>query len=512
MKKWHFSLRLWIVSLVTLSMLLTITFSSVVGFQAIKEATFQNFLLENEAYALKLAHITDLVIRSASSSLNSTAQNISMHMDEKVLIQKELKRLFQGNSLFSSLIVTDPSGKVIRTYPYQGKDQFTQLQLPTEQKALKERVPLVSQPYKASNGKVVILISTPIRDDSNHFVGLLCGMINLGENNFFKDLLDEHFYQNGSYVFVVDNAGDIVYHPKPERLGNKVATNPVVQKIMDGKQGAEPVTNSKGVNFLAGYAQVPINGWGIICQTPTDTALIPSTKLIQDILYRVSPMFLLLLLVSWWFVNRIYRPVLDLSNYASHLLKGKLDSKKPRRPKMYKELQDLHYIIVEHLHAYIDDLYNKAQKDPLTGLANRRIMVNLIERYLIEGQPFAILLLDVDYFKAINDTFGHSKGDEVLKFLAREMESDFAKQYCCRFGGEEFLIIIPGVSMEQAYLRAEKFRERIANETCPTGAPLTVSIGLSSFPDMATSWKELLELADQALYRSKEQGRNRISS
>jgi diguanylate cyclase len=163
-------------------------------------------------------------------------------------------------------------------------------------------------------------------------------------------------------------------------------------------------------------------------------------------------------------------------------------------------------------------LSEQANRDPLTGLYNRRFLDASLERELAvaarTNQALSVLLLDIDHFKVINDGFGHSAGDEVLRqtgllLLSLSRKSDL----CCRYGGEEFLLLMPQTSLTQAQAHAEKLRNAMQTQTVQYGAhdiSTTVSIGLASFPESALSADALINGADHALYAAKRGGRNRV--
>jgi diguanylate cyclase (GGDEF)-like protein len=127
-------------------------------------------------------------------------------------------------------------------------------------------------------------------------------------------------------------------------------------------------------------------------------------------------------------------------------------------------------------------------------------------------QPISVLMLDLDYFKSVNDTLGHDSGDMVLVHAAKLMKSTArTTDIVCRFGGEEFLVIASNTDGNSAKLLAERMRIAIqfnqpANIALPR--PLTVSIGVSGTIDSEQSWKELIKMADRALYQVKANGRN----
>jgi len=164
-------------------------------------------------------------------------------------------------------------------------------------------------------------------------------------------------------------------------------------------------------------------------------------------------------------------------------------------------------------------LRGQSIRDPLTGLFNRRFMEESLERELrraIRGkQQVALLMLDVDQFKRFNDTFGHQAGDALLRALGNLLkESTRGQDVVCRYGGEEFAFVLAGASLDAARTRAELLREDVKQLNAQHGGQLlgavTLSIGIAVFPDNGDSAEQLLKAADDALYRAKESGRDRI--
>ena len=158
--------------------------------------------------------------------------------------------------------------------------------------------------------------------------------------------------------------------------------------------------------------------------------------------------------------------------------------------------------------------------DALTGLYNRRYMEShlsaLVEQAASRGKPLTALVLDIDYFKSINDTHGHDAGDDVLReFAMRVRKSIRGIDLACRYGGEEFVIIMPETDMAVATIVAERLRRRIASEAFPiqqgAGAiEVTISIGIATLDAADDNAGSILKRADQALYRAKRDGRNRV--
>ena len=166
------------------------------------------------------------------------------------------------------------------------------------------------------------------------------------------------------------------------------------------------------------------------------------------------------------------------------------------------------------LHA---ELQEQAIRDPLTGLYNRRYLDETLEREFSRarraGYPISMLMMDVDQFKAVNDTYGHKAGDRVLRSLGEIIELCIRQSDIpCRFGGEEFVIVMPETSIETAAQRAEQIRLRFYSARFFKGGPPltpTLSIGIAAYPAQGHSSGKLLHAADVAMYTAKSHGGNR---
>ena len=161
-----------------------------------------------------------------------------------------------------------------------------------------------------------------------------------------------------------------------------------------------------------------------------------------------------------------------------------------------------------------------AMTDQLTGLHNRRYMERHLETLLSglanSGKTLAFLVIDVDHFKRVNDTYGHDVGDEILREFARRVSANVrGHDLACRFGGEEFVVIMPDTDMAIAYTVAERLRASVECtpfpiSRAPGGLNITVSIGIAGAEGARDTTDALLRRADQALYRAKHTGRNRV--
>jgi diguanylate cyclase len=176
----------------------------------------------------------------------------------------------------------------------------------------------------------------------------------------------------------------------------------------------------------------------------------------------------------------------------------------------------IHLTEIEQLQA---ELREQALRDPLTGLYNRRYMDEVIAREIArserENRQLSIIIADIDHFKKVNDLYGHRVGDIFLVEIASLLKAH-VRDYdaVCRYGGEEFLMILPGASVDSACKRAEVIRKKCAElviQHDDQDLRVSMSFGVATYPVHGCVAEELLAKADQALYRSKDTGRNRVT-
>lgn len=169
----------------------------------------------------------------------------------------------------------------------------------------------------------------------------------------------------------------------------------------------------------------------------------------------------------------------------------------------------------------LDVLHKLASYDELTGLYNRREMDRRlregVNHYLRYNHPMALVMMDVDYFKIINDSYGHRAGDEVLRQLGALLRASVREvDLTARYGGEELAVILPNMTGQQAFGMAERLRRRISTQSFtlpqekkqPVQLSITVSLGVAALPEDAISAATLVEVADRCLYEAKRRGRN----
>jgi diguanylate cyclase (GGDEF)-like protein/PAS domain S-box-containing protein len=166
------------------------------------------------------------------------------------------------------------------------------------------------------------------------------------------------------------------------------------------------------------------------------------------------------------------------------------------------------------------ELKHMATHDALTGLYNRKVLerriAEEIHRTVRYEHELSVFLLDIDYFKNINDTYGHAAGDIVLRNFASLLKKSIrSSDYAARYGGEEFVLVLPETGLSDANELAERLRKEINEQSIQLDVDqvikVTASIGVATFPDHGSTWEELIDAADAAMYRAKNAGRNQVN-
>jgi diguanylate cyclase (GGDEF)-like protein/PAS domain S-box-containing protein len=194
-----------------------------------------------------------------------------------------------------------------------------------------------------------------------------------------------------------------------------------------------------------------------------------------------------------------------------------LDERKRAQNKLARANKKLETQLAE-IEALQAQLKEQAIRDPVTGLFNRRYLEETLGREIARAQrnnlPLSIVMMDIDHFKRVNDTYGHTAGDEMLKMLGQMLLSETRKgDIACRYGGEEFAVIMPGAPLPIAQLRAEQWRKKFGAtrvEYKARAMQATLSLGVASFPEHGDHGQDMLGMADQALYTAKKTGRDRV--
>lgn len=480
--------------------------------------TLRNTLTENQQennyrYAQKISVSTSELLDNIQQNLSTLANKIG-HQD---ISQSNLDDWHAASSqYYNSLFTTDTKGIVQLMTPQvlpnnqNGVQPETKVVSDLMKKALKEKKPFISDPYLAQTGNLMILVSNPIFNMAGQFKGVVSGTIYLESESSLKRLLNQNECLNESSIFVVDRTGKIIYHPDVSRINESMADHPLIQSVIQGKSGYSQIFNNRGTDYFAGYVFIEETGWGVIAQTPSTVIEEPLRTLTRKMMVQSLPLLLVIILLAWIFTNRLIKPLNQLAQFSKEaILTKKTPSIQNLKFKSYLyEVRQLCQYIQKHI-----QLLNKQiQLDGLTGLYNRGSFELQIEELVNQKIPFSLIMFDIDFFKKVNDQHGHLVGDDVLRFLALTMQDMSRKEdLCYRYGGEEFTILLIDRDIKEAFALAERLRIKIAETPSPTGQPITISLGVSTYQKENHLPEEVIKKADTALYQSKNEGRNRTT-
>lgn len=469
----------------------------------------------NHAYALKTAGNVNNFLLAAQQQLAFAATDVLLAAGDPRQLQHIVERLKQQTDSFNSVLVVDAEGVALAITQPAERFLGHKLQNAGAAEALVVKKPLISQPYISVTEHLVVFLTHPVFDQQGAYLGFVGGAIYLDADSVLSSVLGEHYHADDSYLYVVDSDGRLIYHKDSSRVGHIVQHNAVIEQVKAGRSGRAPVLNLQGLEMLAGYAPVPSADWGVVAQRSLSATLATMKQQMLDVAQYSFPFFILIMLVVWVLSRWISKPLWQMAQSAKHLDAADANTRITGIHVWYFEAFELRRAMLQglaNLSKKMGQLNLETITDPLTGLMNRRGLQVTLEEWEKAAIPFAVVIGDIDHFKNINDKFGHAMGDDVLQFLAQHLR-DLSRpdDIICRFGGEEFVLLLPKISTDQAYKVAERMRIYIENTIHPgIGAPITLSFGVASWPAGRLSIAQVLKNADEALYVAKEAGRNQV--
>lgn len=514
-KKKKISLATLLTGLVSLSVALTLTILLLASYHSNRQSLFDTRFALNHSTAAKMSQSVDSLFKSMRAGLKYTGAYISVnHLSNEQELQKQLELLRLSGNFFNSIAVVDETGLVRGVAPASVGMAGHRIATEAAKEALASGKPYISEPYTSATGRLIVFMSEPLYDNDGVYRGIIGGSLYLQENNILNRMFGKHnIDSDGSYFYVVSSKGHLLFHPDKSRIDADISANPAVQKVLRGESGYDQATNSQGIAFLAGYSPVPENGWGVIVQSPISVVYEELNRYIRTILFYTLAPFIVLMITAVWLARRLARPFVSLANLAGKLGRGERIVLPDIKHHWNREADLLTRTITLALNDLLkqaDQLTHAAMTDSLTGLTNRRTFEAIITQWTEKQKSFALIVMDIDRFKSINDTYGHQAGDEVLKHLAQVVTSSVrSNDVCCRYGGEEFVVLLPHTTAPEALITAERVRIAFETRENPIGIPLTVSLGIAHYPSHAKSAEMLFQRADHALYQAKEAGKNR---
>ena len=516
LSKRKYKLTTLLMTLIVASLLFTTLILLFASYQSEKISLTNTYLSLNSSKSEKLSRSVNSLFKSMRISLQETSTFLEKNPDlTDEEIQEQLELLRKNSQYFNSLSWIDETGLVRDISPITVGLKGEQITGITKM-VVDAKMPMLTAPYKAPSGRMIVLMSEPFYDSKGNYRGIIGGSIYLHEQNVLNEILGNDIIdENGSYYYVVGPNGELIFHPDAERIGDTIIGNTIVSKLAQRESGMESVINTKGVPMFAAYNYIPEIGWGVVQQTPISYIDGLLKKHIQNLLLTMLFPFIILLIVSLSFAKKLTKPFIDLADVVNQL-----GTNEQIQPPVFKShwnreadlLTKSLIFAIDAVESNNNILQEEAMTDALTGLPNRKKLNKVMASLVNDKRLFSLVVMDIDRFKSINDTYGHQDGDEVLKFLTKTIHSKIRKNDCFfRFGGEEFILLLPDTNSAEAYELIEKIRNTIANTISPVGKPITISLGISEFPTHSDSLADLFLFADKALYQSKENGRNQTT-
>lgn len=481
-----------------------------------RDLLLHNALESNRVYAAKLASTTEYFLGDLRRHLAYSADVLADMETQPQLMASEARRLEEQLGQFNSSFVVSPQGKVLAvstSYPQLKGQQMTSDAART---SLTTRRPFISEPFQASNGRWLILYTHPIFSRDYRYLGYVAGTLYLHEDNVLDRLLGQHFNRDDSLLYVLSRDGTLIYHPDRSRLGHASPDKGALAGALRGETGEIRFTDATGTALLAGYAPVPSTGWAIIAQRPVASTLLPLNDLLMATARNTLPLLLLSIVLLWLLSRWIARPLGELASIAKRMQDPDSAERIRRVRSWYFEASQLKRALLMGLTSIqhkIRDLRRASTTDTLTALLNRRGLNEAMALLQAAETPLAIVAVDIDHFKTINDRYGHAAGDQALRVLAALLtEGSRQGDTVARSGGEEFVMLMPGAPLAAAVATAERLRQKLARLDNDDGlpAPVTLSAGVACYPEHGATLDEVIQRADRALYYAKNHGRNAV--
>lgn len=371
-----------------------------------------------------------------------------------------------------------------------------------------------------------IAVAIPVQTDVGRVIGSLVVRFQLDS---LGATLHNRPPVSGRRLMLADRHGTAI--PFQGLVGRGVDSL-TLASLLKGGTVAQEFEDRRGESRLGAAAEVTTTRWVALVEVPQTLAYRELIRLRNLSLLAIVALALLLGGAGYVIGLYVVRPIDGLTRAATGVASGDLDVELPVVGKdevasltevfndmvrRLREDRDQIATMERQLKRRNQELEELSITDGLTGLRNRRHIMATLDHEFVRasrtGRPVAVLMLDVDHFKQLNDRLGHLAGDEILVKIASAIRSAVrGVDYAARYGGEEFVVVLPETDQTAAQDVGERIREYVAGAiSAGDGAmPITLSIGVAGYPVNGASTAEVLARADAALYRAKERGRNRV--
>jgi len=418
-----------------------------------------------------------------------------------------------------ALAVADRDGRVLAELPARGTASVAAL---ADFQAARGGLAVTGRPRSdAATGHTVLPLAQPVKDENGHVIAVLLGTPQMASDGFLARLMQGRIGRSSGILvisphdrlFVAASDPAMVLRPTPP-----AGVNALHDRAMAGYRGSGTTVNAQGIEEISAIASVPSAGWFVVARLPTSEALATVGRMQNYVLrYRAAGVAAALLLISL-VVAWLLRPLVRAAAQSEKMARGDLPlcPLPVVRDDEIGQLTSAFNRLLTRLDHHQIELGRLAHHDSLTGLPNRKLLADRLHQALARAQrnagQVALLFLDLDGFKQLNDTLGHEAGDEALKEVARRLQAVVRQSdTVARLGGDEFVLLASDINEPvEASLRAlaQKCIAAVGEplRLCDAEHVLGVSIGIALSRGGESS-ERLLVAADKAMYQAKQNGR-----
>ena len=481
---------------------------------------------QQTAMAEAVAQDIDARIQDRLRLLKRLAQTLPPALlDQPEALQAWLGERYQLNPVFSlGVLVVDTHGRVLADYPkVAGRAGSFIVDNPDFMRVVQGEGGVGRPRLGAFTRQSVLPMGMPLKTPDGRVRAVLLGITALGAPGFLDRITHGRIGETGGFLlispadklFIAAGDPDLVLKPTPAP-----GINLLHDRAMEGFRGSGITRNAKGVEELSSIVGVPSTGWFVVARLPTAEAFAPVRRA-QDVVIRHSVTALLLVLLVVGFMVRV---MLGPLKNAAALADGMTHGEIPLRPLPVVRDDEVGRLttafnqLLDKLTRSQVKLERMAHHDELTGLPNRALLADRMHQGLARarrnGLRIAVLYLDLDGFKPINDSLGHSVGDQALVEVARRLSGVLRQSdTLARVGGDEFVLLVTDLTRDdEGHLAALASRciDTLAPPLVLQGVPCTLGVSIGIALNEADDEAEAVLLAaDRAMYEAKEAGRGR---
>ncbi|MBH9552131.1 GGDEF domain-containing protein [Inhella gelatinilytica] len=329
-----------------------------------------------------------------------------------------------------------------------------------------------------------------------------------------SDFLTRQPLPDGWLIALIDRSGRIVTRSREgQRYAGQPVTTDLAAALAQGAEGKVLATTKEGIPVYTAFTTSERWGWRVAVGAPVHLLQAEQQRVLRGLVLAGGLALVAGILMAAWLAQRVLTTVRALNQAAANLHRGGALELPPLQLKEAEEVGRA----LERAAQSMEQVQYLANHDPLTGLANRGLFFEVgrqrLELARRQQRPLALLALDLDGFKPVNDHHGHAVGDALLKEVAdRLLETSRSADVVARLGGDEFVLLLSDTDADQARQTGERLLAALAPPWSAAPQPVTVSIGLALYPADGERLEDLLLQADRALYAAKAAGKQRLSA